>query len=370
MGIKVERVEFPKDAVRFCKVWWPIYREDPNWVPPLLFERKAFFDPAKNPYFNVAKIACFIASENGVPLGTIGASVDKTLQETEPGVGMFGFFEFADREDVARALFDAAADFLRSEGMQVARGPFNFSPNHEFGLLIDGFDTPPTLLNPHNRPYYEAMYDKLGMHKAKDWYAYWIDAHAVPERIGRIATRFMERNPKLTIRALDMKNYEEEVERFLGIYNDAWEHNWGHIRFTEEEFRFTAKGLKDVIDPDLCYFAFIDDEVAAASITFPDYNQAVKKMNGRLFPFGWWHWLNAKRTIDQFRVFVLGVRQKYQRLPLGAPLYLKTWEEANRRGVRGGEASLILEDNHRMRGALEKLGGSIYKTYRSYEVDL
>lgn len=370
MSLTIRRIELPKEAMRFVRSWWPIYRDDPMWVPPILMERKVFFNPKKNPYFKQADVACFVAEEDGVVIGTIAASADHSLKESEPGVGMFGFFEFVERVDVAQGLFDAASAFLKEHGIHTARGPFNFSPNHEFGLLVDGFDTPPMLLNPHNRPYYEAIYEQIGLNGVMDWYAYWLDANEVPDRIGRIATRFMERTPKLTIRTLDMKRYDEEVELFKEIYNDAWEHNWGHVQFSDEEFAFTAKGLKDVIDPDLCYFAFMDGEVAAASITLPDYNQVAKKMNGRLLPFGWWHWVFGRRNIDAFRVFVLGVKQRYQRLPLGAPLYLKTWEEARNRGVRGGEASLILENNHRMRGALEKLGGSIYKTYRTYEKEI
>src|SRR5690606_10558689 len=123
-----------------------------------------------------------------------------------------------------------------------------------------------------------------------------------------------------------------------------------------------------VLNPDLCWFAYVDGEVAAASITLPDFNQVAKKMNGRILPFGWWHFLTGRRRIDALRVFVLGVKRRFQRLPLGAPLYLKTWEEGKKLPIRGAEASLVLENNHRMRGALEKLGGRIYKTYRTYEV--
>lgn len=368
--IQVRPIELPRDATRFVKTWWSIYEGDPHWVPPLIFERKEFFNPKKNPYFKSARIQCFLALRDDLPVGTIAATVDSQLQKSEPGTGLFGFFEFPDDEAVARALFQTAMDWLKEQGMKVARGPFNFSSNHEFGLLVDGFDTDPCIANPHNRDYYPAMYEKLGLSKAMDWYAYWMDKGPTPPKIEKIALRILERNPKITLRKMDLSRFDKEAELFYEIYNDAWEENWGHIHISQEEFQFMAKGLKQVLNPDLCWFAYVEDEVAAASITLPDYNQVVKRMNGRLFPFGWWHFLTGRRKIDALRVFVLGVKRKYQRLSLGAPLYLKTWEEGKKLPIRGAEASLILETNYRMRGALEKLGARIYKTYRTYEIPL
>lgn len=368
--IQVDSVNLPSDTVRFVKSWWPIYADDPHWVPPLIMDRKEFFHPDKNPYFKSAEVQCFMATKDGKPAGTIAATVDHALNEHEPGVGMFGFFEFYDDHDVSKALFAAAAEWLAGKGMKVARGPFNLSPNHEFGLLVDGFDTDPCIANPHNREYYEAHYEAIGMTKAMDWYAYWMDKGPCPPKIEKIALRFMDRNPNVTIRTMDMKNFDREARLFYEIYNDAWEDNWGHVKITEEEFFWMAKNLKLVMDPELCFFAYVDDECAAASITLPDFNQVAKKMNGSIFPFGWWHFLTGKKKIDALRIFVLGVKRKYQRMALGAPLYLHTWKAGEKLPIRGAEASLILEENHRMRGALEKLGARIYKTYRTYEYDL
>jgi hypothetical protein len=367
MAVEVQPLELPRDAVRFVKSWWPIYRDDPHWVPPLIAERKQFLDPAKNPYFKVASVQCFLALRDGVPVGTIAATVDQRHQESEPGVGFFGFFEFVDDEEVAGALLRAAEGFLRERGMTSVRGPFNFNTNHEFGLLIDGFDTDPCVANPHNRAYYPAMYERLGLAKAMDWYAYWLDKGPTPKTIQAINDRFLARHPEVTLRKVDMSRFDQEADLFYEIYNDAWEDNWGHIHFTPEEFRFTAQGLKQVINPDLCWFAHVDGELAGASVTLPDFNQVAKKMNGRIFPFGWWHFLVGRKRIDALRVFTLGIRTKFQKLPLGAPLYVKTWEEGQKLPIRGAECSLILENNVRMRGAMEKMGGRIYKTYRTYE---
>jgi hypothetical protein len=312
-----------------------------------------------------------MAFRDGKPVGTIAATFDRELQKTEPGMGLFGFFEFVDDPDVARALFGAATAWLGSKGCTRVRGPSNFSSNHEFGLLIDGFDTPPMIANPHNLAYYQRIYEEhLGLTKAMDWFAYWMDKGPVPPTIEKLANRFMERHPNVEVRPMDLSRFEEEVAIVKDIYNDAWEDNWGHVHMTDAEMDFMAKGLKQVLDPRLCFVATVDGKPAAVSITLLDYNQVAKKMNGRLFPFGWFHFLRERRRISALRIFILGVKREHQKLALGAPLYLATWHAGMKMDIRGAEASLILETNHRMRGALEKLGARIYKTYRTYEGSL
>jgi hypothetical protein len=374
-AVDVRLIELPRDTVPFVKSWWPIYADDPHWVPPLIMERKRFFDPAKNPFFRTSRVQCFMAYRDGRPVGTISATFDLNQQATDPGVGVFGFFEFINDESVARALLEATLPWFKSQGVHTIRGPFNFTANHEFGLLVDGFDTDPCIANPHNRDYYGRIYEAIGLVKAMDWYAYWLDNNGPPPpAITAINERILKRNPTLTLRKADMANFTRELDLFYEIYNDAWEHNWGHVRLDRAEFDFSGQGLKDILNPDLCWFAnlcwfaYMGDECAGASITLPDFNQVAKKMNGRIFPFGWWHYLTGRRKIDVLRVFVLGIKQKYQHLPLGAPLYAKTWEEGRKLGVRGAECSLVLENNVRMRGALEKMGGRVYKTYRTYEM--
>lgn len=363
-------IELPRDAGRFVKAWWPIYRGDPHWVPPLISERRAFLDPRKNPFFRVAKVQCFMAYRGRKPLGTIAATVDTELQAREPGVGLFGFFEFVDDLEVARALLGAATTWLREQGMKVARGPFNFNQNHDFGLLVDGFDVDPRVANPHNRDYYPKIYEALGLRGVMDWYAYWLESGPVPPLIERLARRVESRHPELRIETMDAADYERGVMLFREIFNDAWDHNWGHIPMSKEEFEFLGQRLEPLLDPGLCFYAFIGDECVAASIALPDTNPVTKPMNGRIFPFGWWHvWRGASR-IDAMRVLVLGVKHKYQHLGIGAPMYMRTWEEALRRGYKGADASLVLANNRRMRGALEKLGGRIYMTYRAYEQEL
>jgi len=369
----VRPIELPRDAGRFLKAWWPIYEGDEQWVPPLLFERKRFFDPSVNPYFNHATVRCFMAYQGDRPVGTIAATVDHRQIEHEPGLANIGFFEFIEDEEVAGKLLEAACDWLREQGMTRVQGPFNFNSNHEFGLLVDGFDTPPMIANPHNRDYYGRIYEAIGMEKSMDWFAYWIDNDGpAPERLLKVNDAILRRYPGIRLRKVDLSKIDQEAELLWEIYNDAWSENWGHVHFNRDEFDFTVEGLKQILNPDLCFFVYYEDEVAGVSVTLPDFNQVAKKMNGRILPFGWWHYVVGRSRIDAVRVFVLGIKTKFQKMPLGSPLYIETWKEARKLvpEVRGAEASLVLETNHRMRSPLEKMGGRIYKTYRVYDKSL
>ena len=370
-SVEVVEVSLPRETERFVRTWFSIYENEPNWVPPLYFERKQWFDPARNPYFENARPAYFLARRDGRDVGTIGVSIDATYQEHEKGTAFFGFFEFVDDEDVAGALLGAAREWLIDQGMTRAIGPFNFTTNHEFGLIVDGFDDPPMVANPWNAPWYPRVYESIGLTKAMDWYAYRCDADMPGmQKMIRVSNRLLSRREDLVIRALDMSRWDEDVEKVRGIYRDAWEQNWAHVRVSDREFDFIAGGLKQLIDPDLCFIAEIGGQVAGISVTLPDFNQVVHRMNGRILPFGWLHVLRKKQLMDRVRVFMLGISQDFQSLPLGAALYAKTFEVALAKGYRYGEASLILENNHRMRGALEKMGAVIDKTYRNYEVVL
>jgi GNAT superfamily N-acetyltransferase len=369
-SVEVTPISLPRDIPRFVKTWFPIYENEPHWVPPLLFERKRFFDPGINPYFKAAQVQCFVATLDGHDVGTIAAAVDTNYQSHDPGAGFFGFFEFIDDAAVADALFSSAREWLIEKGMKKAIGPFNFNTNHEFGLLVDGFDHDPFVLNPYNAAYYPAIYESLGLRKAMDWYAYRVDAEMPGfKKIRRVGERILARNPNINVRPLDLSSYAAEVDRLHAIYDGAWEQNWAHVRVTDEEFDFLAEGLKQIIDPDLCFVVEIEGRTVGMSVTIPDLNQAIKKTRGRLFPFGWIHLLFRKRHIDRVRIFMLGIDPEFQHLPLGAVLYARTFNVAVKKNLTTGEASLILENNIRMRGALEKMGGVVEKTYRNYEMD-
>lgn len=371
-AVLVRPISLPRDAPAFVRSWWRVHRDDPHWVPPLISERRRFLNPSRNPYFELADIQCFMAHRDGEAVGTIAATVDRSYQKQDPGMAFFGFFEFIDDLEVAQGLFDAARRWLRDEkGMDRVMGPFDFTSNHEFGLLVDGFDSDPIVLNPHNARYYEPVYRRLGLEKTMDWYAYWLDVtEGVPARMARLSKRFLERHPEVRLRTLDMRNFWRDVERLHKIYDDAWEQNWAHVAMSPAEFRFVAGEVKPVLEPRLCWIVEVKGEMAAMSITVPDVNPLVKKMNGRVLPFGWLHMVASRRKVHVLRMFALGVKQEFQQMPLGACLYVRTWQEALRLGLRGAEASLILENNHRMRGALEKMGARIHKTYRTFETPL
>ena len=370
-SVEVIPLSLPRDTLRFMKPWFAIYANDPHWVPPLLIERKRFFDPRRNPYFKVADVQCFVARREGRDVGTIATVVDHAHQRHERGTGFFGFFEFIDDLEVAAALLGAAREWQADRGMKKLVGPFNFNSNHDFGLLVDGFDSDPSIANPHNSAYYPKLYEALGLRPVKDWYAYRVPV-SLPAfaKMQRVADRMLARHPEIRIRSLDLRNFDAEVATLRAIYTDAWQQNWGHVEVGDEEFRFIAEGFRQVLDPDLCLIAEVAGKPVAISITLPDLNPVVKKMKGRVWPFGWYYFLTRARWTWRVRVFMLGVARAYQSLPLGAVLYAKSAEISARKGYREAEASLILEDNHRMRSALEKLGATIDKTYRNYEIEV
>lgn len=370
-SVEVIPISLPRDTLRFIKPWYAIYENDPHWVPPLLVERKRFFDPGRNPYFQTAEVQCFVARRDGRDAGTIAATLDRAYQRHERGTGFFGFFEFPNDVEVAAALLGAAREWHADRGMKKLIGPFNFNTNHEFALLVDGFDSDPSIANPHNPAYYPGVYEALGLRPVKDWYAYRVDVRLPGiAKMQRVSERMLARHPEMRIRSLDLADFDAEVARLRTIYVDAWQHNWGHVEVGEAEFRFIAEGFRQIIDPELCLVAEVAGRPVAISVTLPDLNPVVKRMQGRLWPFGWYYFLTRRRRTTRARVFMLGVATEYQSLPLGAVLYARTAEIAARKGYREGEASLILEDNHRMRGALEKLGATIVKTYRNYEIEV
>lgn len=370
-SVEVTPISFPGGTRRFIQPWFAIHANDPHWVPPLWIERERFFDPRRNPYFEVADVQGFVAHREGRDVGTIAAVVDHAQQRHARGTGFFGFFEFIDDADVAAALLGAAREWLADRGMRRLVGPFNFNTNHDFGLLVDGFDSDPCIANPHNQAYYPKRYEELGLRPVKDWYAYRVDVGmAGIARMRRVAQRILARHPEIRLRSLDLSDFDAEVDRLRAIYVDAWQRNWGHVEVGEKEFRFISQGFRRIIDPELCLVAEIEGEPAAISITLPDLNPVVKQMKGRLLPFGWYYFLTRARRTKRVRVFMLGVASAHQSLPLGAILYARTAEIAAAKGYEEGEASLILEDNLRMRGALEKLGATIVKTYRNYEIEI
>ena len=360
----------PADLDRFIDFPYRLHRGDPTWVAPLRRDVKTLLSRSKNPFFQHAEADYFLAERDGAVAGRIAAirnDAHGAVHEEEKQVGFFGFFESVNDQAVADALFAAAGDWLRARGLTVMRGPASFSTNDECGLLVQGFDTPPTILMPHNPPYYPELVERAGFTKAMDLLAYQGSGDAPPARLVEGARKLAQRY-RITLRPIDMRKYWEEVALVKKLYNSAWEKNWGFIPFTDAEMDHLAKQLKPVVVPDLVVFAEMKGELIGFAITLPDFNQALKhNPSGRLFPFGLLKILWHKRKISRARTLTLGVLPKYRRTGTDALLYEWTWRHGNAHGLFWCEASWLLETNHAIRNGMERLGFRPYKTYRMYD---
>ena len=357
---------------RFIRFPWQIYKADPHWVPPLLLERKQFLNPKKNPFFKSGRAELFLAFRGGACVGRISAHVFSRHNEIHKDkTGFFGFFESVQETEVASVLIRAAENWLRTEGCDRMRGPMSFTINDEVGILIDGFETRPSILMAHNPRYYPALLESCGLEKAKDLYAWdYVAGGRLPPAVEPAeATRA---TPGLAIRSLNMKNFEADIHLLVKMFNEIWALNWGFVPMTEEEVNHMAKELKPIIDPELTFFATVNDDPAALVLCLPDVNELLSTMNGRLLPF---HWMKLAKKImtrrwGRARMAMLGVRKPYRGAALGALSVLMNVEMHQRgvkRGIQTAELSWTLEDNERVNRGIEFMGGRRYKTYRVYE---
>jgi hypothetical protein len=373
-SITVREVQTKGDLLKFIKLPFKLYRDNQHYVPHLISDRKKFFDKQANPFFQHARVSYFLAYKDDEPVGRIAGIVNDLHNEFhDEKTGFFGFFDCIDDFDVASRLLLAAEDFVKAEGMDTIRGPANFSSNDEMGLLVEGFDSLPTFMMIYNPPYYLDLYDKLGLKKVEDLVAYYIDERNAPsERIQRIVGKLRARN-RIMIRKINMNDFENELEIIRTIYNSAWSKNWGFVPMTPEEFRHTADDFKKIVDPDLVFLAFIDNEPAGFSLAMPDYNPVLKKMNGRLFPLGLFKFLyytKVKRILTGLRMITMGVVHKYQKLGLDMIFFVDTYNEGIRKGYRWAELSWILERNTLMNKGAVNMGARLNKRYRVYEKPL
>lgn len=377
MTLTLRPVRTRSDLRSFLRLPWKIYKDDPAWVPPLLQERKDFLNPKKNPFFEHAAVELFLAERDGEPVGRISAQVDHLHNEThQEQTGFFGLFECIDDPDVAACLLDNAAGWLKSRGLKTIRGPFSFSINEEAGLLVDGFAHPPFVLTPHNPPYYPALLEGWGLRKVKDLFCWRYDSsRPVPEMARQIAEE-ARKDPRLTIREVNPKSLESDVRVLIDVFNSAWSQNWGFVPLTENEIKKAAKDFKMILEPKLALIAEIDGRPAAISLALPNLNEAIRDLNGRLFPFGLFKLLYRIRAkkIRSARLILLGIKKEYRKDVLGAGLSVFLYVEKRRRsqelGHWGGELSWTLEDNQKINNGIALMGGEHYKTYRVYEKSL
>lgn len=372
-NVVIEPVATRSGMTEYIKFPFKLHRDDPNWVPPLIEERLAYFDTTKNPLYEHARYQLFTARRGGELVGTIGAVVnDRHNLVHEELAGGWGFFECIDDEDVAAALLAAAEDWNRLQGMDTIRGPLNFSLNDEAGMLIDGFDTPPMVMMTHNPRYYPRLIEAAGYVKAMDLYAWLSEIEKglaeAPQKLFRVAHKAVE-NQGLRVRKIDMKHFDQEVELIKTAYNGAWQRNWGFVPMTDHEIDHLAATLKPMIDPNLIFIAETEDgKPAGVSLTMPDLHQALKRSGGgHMWPFGLAKFMWHRRHIDQVRLMIMGMLEAYRGRGADAIFYLETAQEALRCGYKRLEGSWILETNTMMNQIIERLGGVRYKTYRIYE---
>jgi ribosomal protein S18 acetylase RimI-like enzyme len=372
----VRPVEGRGDLTRFIKLPFRLHRDSERWVPPLIMERREFLNPKKNPYFEHAEVQLFLAWREGEPVGRISAQIDSRWDQYQGGNdGIFGLFEAEDDPDVAAALLDTAAAWLRERGRDRMLGPLDFTTNDECGVLVDGFDQPAMILEPWHPPHYGPAIEAAGFGKAMDLWMWRLEMGDLKEGNAfhpmiHAAAEKVENEHRVTIRNMRKNDLENEVRTFMDVYNEAWGDNWGFVPITDAEADFQAKNLKPVLDERWTFIAERDGEVLGAALTLPDINQVLAKMNGHLLPFGWWHFLTRKRKIDRVRVFALGVKPEYQHLGIAASFYVRHMENTGLTGIMWAHTGWILETNKPMNGAMEGMGGEVIKTYRIYEKDL
>ena len=370
--IEIRKVADVKDMKAFIAVPWLIYREDPNWVPPLKIERKQAFSE-KNPFFEHARWQAWLAYLDGVPVGRISAQIDSMyLERHDEHTGFFGLIEAIDDAAVFEALFAAAEQWLKEQGMKTALGPFSLGINQEVGCLIEGFDSPPYLMMGHARPYYDASIKGQGYGKAQDMLSYEMvrETFIMPERVQRLLQRLSQ---KIKVRRLDQSNKAAEFEIMRSIFNDAWSANWGFVPFTRKEFSTIAKELLMIVPDDFIHIAEVEGKPAAFVVLIPNLNEAIADLDGKLFPFGWARllWPLKVRFRTTARIALLGVREEYQFTRLGPALAFSVIqaliEPSLQRGLKCLEMSWILEENQGIRNVIETVGGYVTKRYRMYE---
>jgi len=372
--LQVKPVDNRRAQRQFIRLPWSIYANDPVWVPPLLMERKEHLSP-HNPYFGHARYRSWIAYRNGKAVGRISAQIDQLhLARYQENEGFFGMIEAEDKADTFAALLQTAESWLRDKGMRRVLGPYNLSINQEVGLLIDGFDSSPYVLMGHAHPYYGDRIERNGYQKAKDLFAYIIDADFKASAAMQAIVKRAQK--KVTIRSLDKSRFDQDLKIIEDIFNDAWSDNWGFIPFTEAEFKQMGKDFKLLLDFELVKIATADGMPAAFMVVLPNINEAIRDLNGRLLPFGWLKllWRLKVKFPQTARIPLMGVRKQYHDSYLGAALAFMVVRAAQEPGLKRGlkkvELSWILEDNKGMNDIIESIGGRVYKTYRIYSKDL
>ncbi|UCG30835.1 MAG: N-acetyltransferase [candidate division WOR-3 bacterium] len=367
--ISIVRVENEKQLKAFIEFPYGLYKDDRYWVPPLRKDMYHLFDVSQNPFWEHSERELLLAYRNEHLVGRIGAIVDRNFIDCwKENTGYFGFFECENDAEVARALYGTAEKFHREKGMSTFIGPMNPSTNDECGFLLEGYFSSPFIMMTYTPEYYHELALASGLTKAKDLYAYYVDTDDAPiEYLERITSIVRRRVPDLKLRAVNMKDFTKEVKKIREVYNDAWSPNWGSVAMTEAEFKEIAKVLKPLIIPDLVLIIEINNVPAAVSLSVPNYNEVLKRLNGKLGFIEMLKFLYYKRQITEARLVIMGVRKQFQKMGLESLLYLESFKVGKRLGYKGGELSWTLEDNYEVNNGIKKMGAKLYKKWRIYQ---
>ncbi len=377
MAIEIRKVGNKKEKKEFITFAWQIYRKDPelnkNWVPPVIDDYMKTLDTEVFPLYEHADLAMFTAWKDGAMAGTIAAVENRRHNQVhEDKVGFWGFFECINDQGVANALFEAAGGWLKQKGLTAMRGPVSPSMNDQCGMLTRGYDSPPVFLMLYNPPYYNDLVLKSGHHIGQELLAWYIDQESID--IGRLRriSEHVKKREGLTIRTMNLKDFDREVDRMREIYNKAWEKNWGFVPMTDKEFYFLGKSLKPIANPH--YIFFVEDRngrTVGFSLSLPDVNQALRHVNGNPFsPIGLLKYLWYSRNITMVRTIVMGVLPEYRNKGVDSIMNAEIADYGGKHGVRASEMSWVLKANEAMSKLAKVIGGTPYKEYVIYEADL
>lgn len=369
--MEIRRVKTKSDLSRFIEFPYHLYRMDRFWVPPLRRDVR-FILSDRNPFWEHTDRELFIAESKGRIVGRICAILDRNYVSIHnEKCGFFGFFECEDDYTVSEMLFSEVTQTLKRWGMEKMRGPVNPSMNEECGFLLEGWDSPPFIMMTYTPRYYLELSERWGMKKAKDLFAFIVDVpDEIPEKMTRVSQLIKKRNPDISVRPVDLRYFRREVNYIKEIYNNAWEKNWGFVPMTDSEIEDMAKRLKSLVVPDLVLLAFDREKPVGVILTIPNYNEILKRLNGKLGPIEIAKFLYYKKRIEGLRLMILGVLEGYRKRGIESLLYIQSIIAAKRLGFKRAEFSWVLEDNYPVHQAAYTMNAKLYKKYRIYEKEL
>jgi GNAT superfamily N-acetyltransferase len=372
VSVEVREVAGRGDLKGFIDLPFRLHANHPLWVPPLKLERRIFLNRRMNAFFSHGEAEYFLARRDGRVVGRITAQVNHAFNDhQQKRWGWFGFLEFEDDQEVLEALLERAAGWLAERGLERMVGPASFAMNDESGVLIEGFDLRPMVLQPWQPPYYAERLEEAGMTKAMDllmWNLEVSDRASVLPVIVDLAAKVQSEHG-IRVRPMRRWQLRKDMDAFAEVYNSAWSKNWDFVPYTKKDLDAYAQELQLVFDKHWFMIAEREDtgEVVGMAITVPDINQVLAKMRGRLLPLGWWYFLRKGKIMDRVRVGFLGVKPEYQHTGVAAKLYIEHFEAAAKRPQTGGEMGWILETNTAMNRGMEGMGGRVVKRYRVFE---